>query len=63
MKKVFILLTAFSILLGSTTNNVMAQENEPTLVCHYELDENGEWIEVCEEISTYEFCSPECWNV
>ena len=62
MKKTFILLTALSIALGTSINEVSAQDNEPILVCHFEEDENGEMIEVCEEISNYQYCSPECWN-
>ena len=60
MKKMFILLATLSIIGGSTVNEIFAQENDPILVCHFEEDENGEVNEVCEEVSTYQLCTPEC---
>lgn len=62
MKKMFILLATLSIIGGSAVNEIFAQENDPILVCHFEEDENGEVIEVCEEVSTYQLCTPECWD-
>ena len=62
MKKLFILLTAFSITCSGMTNDIFANENDTILVCHFEEDENGDVIEVCEEISTYQLCTPECWD-
>lgn len=61
MKKIFILLAAFVITCGPMVNGIFAQE-DPVLVCHFEEDENGELIEICEEISTYQLCTPECWD-
>ena len=62
MKKVLGLLFALTVVCYPMTNNIFAQESDPVLVCHFEEDENGEMIEVCEEISTYQVCSPECWD-
>ena len=61
MKK-FIILAALFATWCSMANNIFAQENDPVLVCHFEETENGELIEVCEETSTYQLCTPECWG-
>lgn len=62
MKKIFLLFAALTIICGPMVNDIFAQENDPVLVCHFEENEDGEMIEVCEEISNYQLCSPECWD-
>ena len=65
MKKILIALGVLSLTCNLVGSNILAEDDEPLLVCHFEEDENGEEIEVCEEVipSTYEYCSPECWNI
>ena len=63
--KMFLALGALSLICCLNGNSTYAQDEEPIIVCHFEENDDGEIIEICEEIkpSTYELCSPECWDI
>ena len=66
MKKLFLLFGALSLMFAlSNTHQTFAEEaSEKVMVCHFEENEEGELVEVCEEeeITPYIFCTPECWD-
>ena len=64
-RKLFMILGAFSLLCCLNDTNVFANDDEPIIVCHFEENEDGELIEICEEMkpSTFDYCTPECWDI
>ncbi|MGN1345073.1 MAG: hypothetical protein ACI4U3_10860 [Traorella sp.] len=66
MKKLFMVLGALSLGITLTSSHILAEDSdEPTLVCEYEFDEEGNLVEVCHEveITPLDLCTPECWGV
>lgn len=66
MKKFALLFGALSIavvMIGS--NEIFAEDSDSIYVCHFEENEDGEIIEVCETNNGKEriYCTPECWDV
>ena len=66
MKKMFLMLGALSLVISLVNTNIQAEDtDDTTIVCYYELNEDGELEEICQEVEIMplDLCTPECWGV